>query len=62
MLPKRRFEQKMKSGFSTIRRQLVPFFFDNLHFEHFDKHFKVDLWLTLLVEMFEMEIVEKKGD
>jgi len=24
-------------------------FYDNLHFEHVDKHFKVDLWLTLFM-------------
>ncbi len=64
MLPKRRFwkeEQKMQSGFSiacsmvrspnrvlTSRRQLVPFFRQRIQ-------------VDTCVEMFEMEIVEKRG-
>ena len=44
-----------------------PLFFDNLHFEHFDKsvnHKSNDepqIHLEMFVKMFEMEIVEKKG-
>jgi len=29
-----------------------PPFLDNLHFEHFDKYFNVDLWLTLLSKSY----------
>ena len=60
MLPKRRVwkeEQNMKCGFritypwlgfpnlSTHQPSATsPLFFDNRHFEHLDKYFKVDLW------------------
>ncbi len=35
-----------------------PPFFDNLHFEHFDK---VPITNEVFVEMFEVAIVEKRG-
>jgi len=38
-----------------------PLFFDNLHFEHFDKSVNHKIHLEMFVEMFEMEIVEKRG-
>jgi len=38
-----------------------PPFFDNLHFEHFDKHFKVDLWLTLLSKCSKWRLSKKGG-
>ena len=49
------FSKHFSKGVSTSRRQLVPLLFDNLpHWgEHFDKHFKVDLWLTRFVAQIE---------
>jgi hypothetical protein len=38
-----------------------PLFSDNLHFEHFDKHFKVDLWLTCLSKCSKWRLSEKMG-
>jgi hypothetical protein len=40
-----------------------PLFFDNLpHWgEHFDKHFKVDLWLTLLSKCSKWRLSKKRG-
>jgi hypothetical protein len=55
------------SAFPNLRlgqpSETSPLFFDNLpHWgENFYKHFKVDFVVDTFVEMFEMEIVEKKG-
>jgi len=38
-----------------------PLFFDNLHFEPFDKSVNHKSTLKCFVERFEMEIVEKRG-
>jgi len=38
-----------------------PLFVDNLHFEHFDNHFKVDLRLTLLSKCSKWRLSTKRG-
>ncbi len=38
-----------------------PLFLDNLHFEHLDKCFKVDLWLTLLSKCSKWRLSKKRG-
>jgi hypothetical protein len=49
--------QKLGLGQTHATRPLL----DNLHFEHFVKHFNLGLWLTPFDEMFKMEIVQQKG-
>ncbi len=49
------------------RRQLVqpsatsPLFFDNLHFEHFDKSVHLDSWLTFLSKCSKWRLSKKRG-
>jgi hypothetical protein len=43
------------------RRQLVPFFFDNLHFEHFDKRVNHESRLTLLSKSSKWRLSKKRG-
>ena len=47
--------------FRISRRQLGPLFFDNLHFEHFDKNFNLDSWLELLSKWSKWRLSKKRG-
>jgi hypothetical protein len=38
-----------------------PLFFDNLHFEHFDKSVNLDSWLTLLSKCSKWRLSKKRG-
>jgi hypothetical protein len=38
-----------------------PLFFDNLHFEHFDKSVNLDSWLTFLSKCSKWGLSEKRG-
>jgi len=67
--PKRTFmfpQTKISEGRTIISEQpsaTSPLFFDNLpHWgENFDKHFKVDLWLTLLSKCSKWRLSKKRG-
>jgi hypothetical protein len=45
----------------TSCRQLVPFLFDNLHFEHFDKNVNHESRLTLSSKCSKWRLSNKKG-
>ena len=75
MPPKRRFwreEQKMKSGFSNHCSRVrvldlvqpsatSPLFFDNLHFEHFDKSVNHEYRLALLTKCSKWRLSKNRG-